>query len=269
MRVDGSPGALVDAADRGLAYAHGVFETIRVWRGKPVYLEEHLLRLVRGCDRLGIRTDGLVERLRRDLDAELGSAGADAVAKIVVTAGPGARGYRYDPAGQLTRIVSILPYVADVDAATSGIAVSCCATRLGLNPALAGIKHLARIEQVLGAGEILPGCVEGLMFDIEDYVVEGTRSNVFAVIEDELTTPRLDRAGVEGIMRERIILQEGATVRRITRAELLGATELLVCNSVFGILAVTRLHVGSDVVTLPFGARTRDIASRIGFPQSA
>ncbi|NIN36733.1 MAG: aminodeoxychorismate lyase, partial [Gammaproteobacteria bacterium] len=58
---------------------------------------------------------------------------------------------------------------------TQGIKVHICETRLGLNPVLAGIKHLNRLEQVLASSERSePDVAEGLVLDIEEYVIEGT-----------------------------------------------------------------------------------------------
>ena len=45
----------LDPRDRGLAYGDGVFETLLVHRGEPVWWPAHLERLARGCGILGIR----------------------------------------------------------------------------------------------------------------------------------------------------------------------------------------------------------------------
>ena len=47
--------AVVSVNDRGFLYGDGLFETIRVFNGKPFRLAQHLERLVRGADYLKIK----------------------------------------------------------------------------------------------------------------------------------------------------------------------------------------------------------------------
>ena len=78
---------------------------------------------------------------------------------------------------------------------------------------LAGLKHLCRLEQVLGELELRGTDAEqGLLLDTSDHVVGGTSSNVFAVRDGRLATPTLDRAGVKGVMR-RAVLAAAAELR--------------------------------------------------------
>jgi 4-amino-4-deoxychorismate lyase len=79
--------------DRGLAFGDGLFETLLVRKGRPVWLDEHLQRLQAGCQRLAI--DCPLPLLRHDIDRQLAEAPASAVLKIIVTRrSGGARGYR-------------------------------------------------------------------------------------------------------------------------------------------------------------------------------
>ena len=68
--------------------------------------------------------------------------------------------------------------------------------RLGENPALAGIKHLNRLENVLAAAEALrDGVFESLLLDASGNLVSGAMSNVFIVSAGGVITPRIDRCG--------------------------------------------------------------------------
>ena len=122
-----------------------------------------------------------------------------------------------------------------------------CQLRLGENPALAGIKHLCRLEQVLAQLELRGHAVQqGVLLDTSGYVVGGTSSNLFAVRGGELGTPSLARCGIKGVMR-RAVLEAARTLgiraeeRDLTLAELLAADELFVTNALFGIWPVTEL----------------------------
>lgn len=257
--VDGVANSVIPASDRGLAYGDGVFETIRVRSGGAVLLDAHLARLLRGCERLGIPCHELEAALVADISLLEIAQLEDAVLKLIVTRGSGGRGYAPDLAPQPRRIVSTMAYKPDADAWNRGIRVGICETRLASNPALAGIKHLNRLEQVLASRE-LHDVDEGLMLDPDGFVVEGTRSNLFVASVGVLLTPPVDRAGVAGVMRDLLIDKAGAEVRALGVDALLSADEVFVCNSVFGIYPVTALAGRAFEV----GPLTRAAQSLIG-----
>ena len=93
--------------------------------------------------------------------------------------------------------------------------------RLGENPALAGLKHCNRLEQVLARAEWRDARDRrGALFRSGGALVSGTMSNVFLVREGRLATPRLDRCGVAGVMRAAVLhaaAQRAASSRREER----------------------------------------------------
>jgi 4-amino-4-deoxychorismate lyase len=125
-----------------------------------------------------------------------------------------------------------------------GIKTRICRTRLGHNASLAGIKHLNRLEQVLARQEWNdPNIMEGLMLDSDRNLVEGTMSNVFMVKDAVLMTPDLQRCGVAGIMRARVLEMAAENsivtrVQRVDQAALHQADEVFVCNSLMGVWPV-------------------------------
>ncbi|MGB2109070.1 MAG: aminotransferase class IV, partial [Marinobacter vinifirmus] len=74
------------AADRGLAYGDGLFETIRAEGSSAPWLDYHLARLVRDAARLGIevRQDELLAASREALE-RYGSPGKVWVLKLILT----------------------------------------------------------------------------------------------------------------------------------------------------------------------------------------
>jgi 4-amino-4-deoxychorismate lyase len=245
--VNGIPGASVSAADRGLQYGDGLFETMAVRQGRIALLERHLARLARGCERLGI--DGVpVEELSRELMRAAGEP-AVGVIKLIVTRGPQGRGYR--PGRQLlpTRIITTYPapeYPSDW--ARTGVQLRICATRLAEQPQLAGLKHLNRLEQVLARREWSSSVPQdGLMLDTAGRVIGGTMCNVFARIAGQLVTPSVERCGVAGVMRESVLaLAESRGIdclqRELPLDELLEAQEIFLTNVLIGIWPVTRIE---------------------------
>ena len=142
-----------------------------------------------------------------------------------------------------------------------GAKLMLCQTRLGENPALAGVKHGNRLEQVFAAAEVArSACDEGLMMDVSGCLVEGTRSNLFVISDGKLMTPSLLRSGVAGIMRNKIMAWAEANgvpcrERRFGPGILAKADELFVCNSVFGIWPVKAV----GCVSRPIGPWSRTL----------
>lgn len=245
--INGRNGSDVDIADRGLQYGDGLFETVRVQNGTPLFLELHLERMASGCGRLRLNFHHhnlLIEEARRF------TAGLDqGVLKIILTRGSGGRGYRFDPDQCANRILS-LHQAPDYspELAENGVQVRWCATELGINPSLAGIKHLNRLEQVLARSEWTePGIHEGLMCDSDGFVVEGTMTNLFFVKHGRLFTPDVSYCGVAGVMRRRILELAGRAgiameVSRLHRADIGLADELFLTNSVIEIWPVAGLE---------------------------
>ena len=253
----------LSASDRGLAYGDGVFETIAVIDRQPVLLEPHLLRLFRGLTQL--RFDVLPEHncLQQDIET-LAQTITRGVIKVIVTRGEGGRGYTPTPS-QPTVVLSQHDWpVYPADYWQQGIDVLVCETRLAQQPALAGSKHLNRLEQVLASQECAHvHCPEGLMVDTQDQLVCGTKSNVFLVKGKSLLTPKLDQCGIQGVMRDTVMdlaKQFGFAVseQRLTLVQLQQADEVFLTNSLMGIWPVANVRIRSDdALIIPVGAHTR------------
>lgn len=246
--IDGRPAQAVDVRDRGLHYGDGLFETIAVLDGRALLWEAHMERLEAGCRRLGIEP---VEPTTLAGEAAALCAGRRrAVLKLIVTRGAGGRGYRPEPGGEgTTRILLCYPHAGFApEPYRSGVRLRLCENRLGLNPALAGVKHLNRLEQVLARREWDDGTIaEGVMRDPYGQVIEGTMSNLFVVSDGTLATPALARCGVAGVMRGHILelaRRQGlpATEQALSLDAVTGADELFVCNSLIGIWPARRLE---------------------------
>jgi 4-amino-4-deoxychorismate lyase len=261
--VNGVDGAGIAADDRGLHYGDGLFETMAAVRGRVRNFELHMGRLAEGARRLGfppIDADAL-ENECRDALGEQGSG----VVKLVLTRGPGPRGYRPPDEPSITRVITASaarPTLALPEALT----VRICDTRLGLNPALAGIKHLNRLEQVLACNEWRdPAVGEGLMLAADGRLICGTASNLFVVREGRLLTPTIRDCGVAGVMRQVVMRAAQALgiecLEREMGLEMLAtAGELFLTNAVAGIRPV-RVLVGHG--EWPLGSITSRLIERL------
>jgi 4-amino-4-deoxychorismate lyase len=263
--VNGREEAQLDPRDRGLHYGDGLFETLAVIDGRLRFLDWHMERLGLGASRLGFPS--LDFRLLR---AEVAAACPQTrgVVKLIVTRGVGPRGYRPPSCPEPTRIVIAAPWpeVSPV-AWTDGVRLGWCQTRYGRNPALAGLKTLNRLEQVLARAEWDDGRMdEGLMQDDRDQVISATQANLFARIHGQWTTPALDQCGVAGVMR-RAFRQwssdagDAVVERAFTASELGGATHIILTNALIGAWPVREL-AGRELALDPRAAQFNEWLAR-------
>lgn len=260
--VNGIESGVIPLPDRGLQYGDGLFETIAVRGGRPRLLAAHLARLAEGCARLALP---MPDRALLEREITAVTECEEQVVKLILTRGTAGRGYRPPVNPEPTRIVCAYPAPAPREATAR---VRTCSTPVGISPALAGIKHLGRLEQVLARGEWDDGRIaEGLMLDPEGHVVCATQANVFLVREGELLTPLLDRAGVNGVMRRTVLrwARERCIVAREARLrvdDLHRAGEVFLTNALVGAWPVAELDgrpLGQGGVAMDFNAWLEEV----------
>jgi 4-amino-4-deoxychorismate lyase len=263
--INGRRRTKIDCRDRGLQYGDGVFETMRVLKGRIRLLEWHLDRLYLGCRALQLKAP---ERLTLRSELTLrANRRRDGVLKLIITRGSGPRGYRPSGVERCTRIISLhaLAHRGSADESVP-VRLRVCVTPIGTNPALAGIKTLNRLESVLARTEWSDARIwDGLMRDADGNFVCGSMSNLFLRRGSLLLTPPLDRCGVAGVMRRWIMRHAGilslrAVERRIRWQDLRSAEEVFMCNAVAGIRSVRAIE-GMPRGTVRF--RRWDCAERL------
>jgi 4-amino-4-deoxychorismate lyase len=266
--VNGVEGAGISADDRGLQYGDGLFETMAAVDGRVKRFDLHMARLAEGCHRLGMPMPS-AELIQADCERVLEGLGA-AVVKLIVTRGPGPRGYPPPVEPTVTRIVNSTAQQVSESEAVRPLTVRLCETRLGRNPRLAGIKHLNRLEQVLGGAELRePAVDEGLMRSTDDRLVCATAANLFLVRKGRLLTPQISDCGVSGVMREVVLRVAGRAgieveVGDYTVADLERADEFFLTNSVRGIRPVGSIEGLRTFEPGAVMARLRDLLEAAG-----
>jgi 4-amino-4-deoxychorismate lyase len=242
--INGASDGSIAADDRGLAYGDGVFRTLRAVSGEPLHWRKQFNKLADDCARLRIPCPPATLML-----VEVRAAARlhpHAVVKIIVTRGSGARGYAAPVPCAPLRVVRSVGQPPSISA-EEGITAHLCRLRLAHQPALAGVKHLNRLENVLARAEWSdPGVKEGLMLDQHGYAIGGTMSNLFIVEKQKLYTPLLDRCGVAGVTRSRVMaLAEKAGItchaEHLVLQRVLDADEVFFVNSVIGLWPLAQL----------------------------
>lgn len=230
--------------DRGFQYGDGLFETIAIYKSRPLCWEEHIERLIYGCKCLKIKTPNK-KTLKQEL-IFLSKGFKRAIIKIIVTRGINERGYGFSKNIFSNRVLIIYPWL-EYSRVKHGVNLGLCSMRLSHNKVLAGVKSLNRLEQVMARSEWNDSSIhEGLVMDTSDNIIEGTMSNLFYIKNNILFTPKLNLCGIKGVIRRKIIENSKISgfeikIKKTSLKQLLNADEIFVCNSVIGIWPVKKI----------------------------
>ncbi len=200
--------AKVAADDGGLLYGDGIFETMRVYRGRVFQLKEHLQRLQEGAALLALPTPDLSElntSVEKVIDANNLAEGS---MRLSLTGGKHRRSLW--PRPQKTE-ATILITVGKTTAYPEQLylrgsrAVVISFPRNEASP-LVRIKSLNYLENVLGKREALKQeCQEGLFLNTRGELTEGTTSNLFLFDGVTLLTPSVQCGLLPGITRSTVL----------------------------------------------------------------
>jgi 4-amino-4-deoxychorismate lyase len=202
---------VVHADDLGLLRGQAVFETVRVYGGRPFALDEHLERLARSAERVGIGPpDG--EALG-DLVEVVVRAGGRPDCSLRLTLTGGREGHASAVA---IAAVSALP--TDLEAARDR-GIGLVALSLGLEPRaraaapwlLAGVKSTSyAVHMAAWAEARRRGADDALLLAADGTVLECPVTNIWWRRGGELFTPSLDLGILAGVTRGRLLRLAGS-----------------------------------------------------------
>ena len=241
--VNGVQQSYIDIESRGLAYGDGVFTTAKIQNGRVHYLKEHVERLINSCKKLSL-TPPEVSSLTKQLSCVAKNYPL-AVLKVIISASKGGRGYARASYHQHDIIIMIHDYPQHYDElAQTGIKLGISKQQLGLNPMLAGLKHLNRLEQVLLRQELSTTDNDDLLVtNINDEVIETLSANVFYIKDNIMHTPTISHSGVNGIYRQAVVAQYSDTViKPFTLEDFSQAQTIFTCNCVSGVIPVAEFN---------------------------
>ena len=247
---------VVGVTDHGLTVGDGVFEAVKVVAGRPFALTLHLERLARSARGLGL-PDVDLDAVRRGVAAVLD----DQVLplgrlRITYTGGPAPLGSCRAGAGAATPTLIV---VADAMGAwPETTAVATVPWPRNERGALAGLKTTSYAENVIALAEAArTGASEAIFANLAGHLCEGTGSNVFYVVDDELRTPSLASGCLAGVTRRLVLEWYGGRevdepIETVTRA-----SEVFLVSTTRDVQAVSRWD---DVELLAPGPVTRKVA---------
>lgn len=245
--------AKISVMDRGFIFGDGIYEVVPAYAGKPFRFEQHMARLERSLTELRITNPlSLAEWMEVALKliaACANSTGAPAekgnqLVYIQITRGVAMRDHPMLPGLTPTVFVMCNPMKLPSDAAREkGVA---CVTADDFRWEKAHIKSTSLLGAVFSRQiSVDAGAVETVMFR-GDCLSEAASSNVWIVKDGKVLGPPKDHLVLEGIrfgLIEEMCRAAGIPfeLRRITRAEVLAADEILLSSATKEVLPVTLL----------------------------
>ena len=235
--------AAIPALDHGITVGDGVFETMRVYDGRPFAVRRHLDRLERSAAGLGFQCadrDMLERAVREVVDA---SGLPSARVRVTVTTGTGPLG-----SGRAESECTVVAAVAPIepwDAVTDVITVPWVRNE---RSALAGLKTTSYAENVVALARAHEsGASEALFANTRDELCEGTGTNVFIVVDGRLLTPPLSSGCLAGITRELVLELTDTTEETLPYDVLTRADEVFLTSSTREVQGVA--HVDGRAVS--------------------
>lgn len=227
--------------DRGFLFGDGFFTTGVIQSGEFLHKEMHYQRLSDAAARLNFSNFDLPQ-LDQRVSESIQTVKVASI-RITVSRQQQSRGYAFKPHAEHNLCLQLnkLPELP-----TDYCQLFFAETRASRNATLAGIKHLNRLDSVLAAAEISKPFQESLLSDGEN-IIGGSRSNLFALIDEQWRTPDLSVAGVWGITRQRIIQamqqqQIPLLQTQISRSQLVHCQAAFITNSLLGIWPVAQIE---------------------------
>jgi aminodeoxychorismate lyase len=237
--------AMVPVNDRGFMLGDGLFETARVARGRPFRLAQHLERLTRGADYFKIKLPFSAREIQK-FAGELVARNEvlEAILRVTLTRGPGARGYSPNGANQPTLAMTLQPLPAPNNDEPLQWSLVTSSFRLPASDALAAFKSTSKVLNVLARSEAeANGADEALLLNTNGEVAETASGNLFWVYRDKICTVPTGRGVLPGITRAVVleICQSLGleTSKRVIKPEMLRNAEgLFVTQSALGVIPV-------------------------------
>ena len=205
--------AVVSVFDHGFLYGDGVYETIRSYGSRIFMQNQHLARLRRSANGIGLTIpipdhrwlDLLHESMARN---NIGNAQQDAYLRITISRGAGDIGL--DPALCPTPTVVIITkplHPPSPEHYRIGVKLIVARTRRNLPSALPPqIKTTNFLNNILAKREaIAAGAFDSILLNWESHLTECTVSNLFFVRAGRLCTPSLACGLLDGITRNIVL----------------------------------------------------------------
>ena len=215
--------------DEGYSFGLGLFETILLYKGKPVFLNEHLARINKSIVDLGLNID----KLERDevfqyLNNNKNTFEYEGL-KIVLS--------------EKNRLFLKREYTYTEKDYQRALSLNISKVRRNESSIFTFHKTLNYGDNILEKRKSKKlGYDEPIFLNSKNQITEGATSNIFVVVGDKIYTPKLSCGLLNGIVRQYIISNYNVIEKEIDIEFLNNADEIFLTNSLFGIMPVNNLE---------------------------
>ncbi|MDC7955804.1 aminotransferase class IV [Fusobacterium simiae] len=215
--------------DEGYSFGLGLFETILLYKGKPIFLDEHLARINKSIVDLGWN----IEKLEKnEVSQYLGNNknGLEyEVLKIVLS--------------EKNRLFLKREYTYTEKDYQKGFSLNISEVKRNETSIFTFHKTLNYGDNILEKRKSKKlGYDEPIFLNSKNQVTEGATSNIFAVVRDKIYTPKLSCGLLNGIVRQYVISNYNVIESEIDLEFLKNSDEIFLTNSLFGIIRVNSLE---------------------------
>ena len=237
--------ARVSIEDRGFQFGDGVYEVLRVYRGRIFHLEDHLGRLEQSARAIGLSMVYSRVRWRKILTQAHARCGfPEAKLYIQITRGQAPRDHAFPRRDRPSVIVTARRMnPLDPGLYQKGVSVITLPdNRWGR----CDIKSVNLLPNVMAKEKARAAGVFEALFVREGMVVEGSSCNIFAVIKGWIVAPPLGPAILPGITRNLVMglarkTSDPLVEEEITLEEFLSAEEAFLTGTTIEVLPVVRV----------------------------
>ncbi len=232
--------AKIPVDDLAILRGYGVFDFLRTYGGKPVFLADHVARLQHSASQIGLvlpwTQDEIIALVVKTL-----ARNSHSEANIRIVATGGSSPDFITPSGKPRLLILVTALMQTPEHwYTHGVKII---TLYALRsfPGAKSIDYIPATVALRAARQ--KKAVEAVYLDESDQVLEGTTSNIFAFYDDQLTTP--DKGILSGVTRKNIMALASELydlqVCQIHRSELLSASEAFITSTNKGVVPVVKV----------------------------
>ena len=245
--------AKISVMDRGFIFGDGIYEVVPVYGGQPFRFAQHMARLERSLAELRITNPmsraewaAIASKLIADYAQSTGADGQNGDQMIYIQVSRGVAMRDHVMPENITPTVFVMSNKMSVPSEAVRQQGVVCVTADDFRWEKAHIKSTSLLGAVFSRQiSFDAGATETVMFR-DGYLSEAAASNVWVVKNGKLLGTPKDNLVLEGIrygLIEELCQQQGIgfELRRISRAEVLQADELLLSSASKEVLAITTL----------------------------
>lgn len=238
--------AVIPVDDLAIMRGFGVFDLLRTLNGQPLFLKEHIRRLEDSAGRIGIQLPwSHRELIGIVLDTLHRNSFEESNIRIVVTGGSSTDFITPQGKPRLLVLVTQAPVLPE-KWYTDGVKIITFFSERSI-PGAKSIDYIAATIALKKAQE--QGATEAVYVDHKGHVLEGTTSNIFALIDGKLTTP--GTGILSGITRKAVLELAAKTlpvdIRDLGQDELTSAAEVFITGTnkmIVPVVQVDRTSIG-------------------------